>query len=452
MSNKRIVAVEIGSSKIKAAVATATPDGSLTIERIEAEHFQSPNNFVRYGVVQNTMEVANALTRIFMKLNNFISPAKISAVYVGVGGRSTMAMLRTIDMPLPDETEITPEIVEELLSRAELVGDPEREVVEICPGKFMVDGMSTDPSPVGNVGNSISVNVATISCRSQNLRNLSKSITDKLNYKINGYVVRQTALADMTLTSEEKELGVMLVDFGAETTTVAIYKSNYLRSLVTLPLGSRHITRDIMACNYSEERAEEIKKAIGCANPDGSADAHRLHIEGIDDTEVNCYVAARAGEIVVNIMERVSELALEPSDLPAGIVVTGNGALLNGFIELLADQSAMPVRRATVPSTVRSRSTKVQLAEHLDIVALLYRLASEPTQICTVLPTPVVTPGAETAATDPTPEPAYEEEVVTTRKNGLFSNVAGKLSKIIQEMINPSDADEGDENIDDPEN
>lgn len=443
MSNKKIVAVEIGSSKIKAAVGTVAPDGNLIVERIESEYFSSPN-YVRYGVVQNTMEVANALTGIFMKLNNVISPAKISAVYVGVGGRSTMAAPQVIEMGLPDETEITVDIVDELLNRAEIVADPDREVVEVCPGKFMVDGMSVDLSPVGNVGNSLSVNVATISCRSQNLRNLAKSITDKLNYKINGYVVRQTALADMVLTSEDKELGVMLVDFGAETTTVSIYKNNALLSLVTLPLGSRHITRDIMACNYSEERAEEIKKAVGCANPDSTTESQRLHIEGINDAEINCYVAARAGEIVVNIMERLSEIGLETTDLPQGIVVAGNGSLLQGFIELLAEQSAMSVRRATVPASVRCRSSKVQLAEHIDVVALLHHLASGPTQICTVLPTPMVSVSEPQETKEAEDTPAYQEEVVEGKKSSFLNY----FKKKIGEMINPSDIDDSDVNFD----
>ena len=73
---------------------------------------------MRYGGVQNVREVANVLNGIIMKLNNRISPAKVSAVYLGVGGRSLMAVQRQIDITLPEELEITHDMVDELLERA----------------------------------------------------------------------------------------------------------------------------------------------------------------------------------------------------------------------------------------------------------------------------------------------------------------------------------------------
>ncbi len=431
MSNRIIVAVEIGSSKIKGAVGSVAPDGTLTVSHIEEERL-SPN-FVRYGAVQNVKEVANVLKSILMKLNNRVSPAKISAVYAAIGGRSLMAIDKRIDTTLHDETEITSDIVEEILGRAESIIDPDREVVDVVPGEFMVDNM-TVASPIGTIGSCISAKASVISCRQQILRNISLAISEKLGLKINGFVVRQTAIADMVLTNEERQLGVMLADCGAETTTVSIYKEGFLRSLVTIPLGSRHITRDIMSRNYSEERAEEIKKGVGNAMPE-SHDSSRLRHEGIDDSEINNYVAARAGEIVINILERISEAGMTAQDLPAGIVVTGNGALLAGFNSLLAEQASLPVRTATVPATVRRANPRMQLGNEIDVVAILYHLASIPTVACVVMPQPVAAPATEpSAATSNPQEEEYVEEVVKTRKS-IFS----MFKHTIAEIINPSD-------------
>lgn len=72
--------------------------------------------------------------------------------------------------------------------------------------------------------------------------------------------MRQSAIADLVLTSDEKKLGCMLVDFGAETTTVSMYKNGTLRYFETLPLGSRNITRDIMSLNHTEENAEQAQE------------------------------------------------------------------------------------------------------------------------------------------------------------------------------------------------
>lgn len=308
--SRHIVAIEIGSSKIKGAVGEVEPGGSLTVRAVEEEK-QSPN-YVRYGGVQNVKEVANVLNGIIMKLNNRISPAKVSAVYLGVGGRSLMAVQRQIDITLPEELEITHDMVDELLERAKSSLNPDREVVEVEPGEFVVDNMSITV-PVGTVGRTMSAEVNVINCRAQMLRNLNLAVTEKLGLKINGYVVRQTALAEMVLTDDER-LGVMLVDCGAETSTVSIYKGGVLRYLNTVPLGSRHITRDIMALHYSEERAEELKKAVGNANPHGNMQSG-LRLEGIDDTEINNYVSARAGEIVVNVAEQISYAGLSAAEI-----------------------------------------------------------------------------------------------------------------------------------------
>lgn len=443
MSNRKIVAVEIGSSKIKGAVGEVAPDGTLTVTHIEEER-QSPN-YVRYGQVQNPKEVANVLNRIILKLNNRVSPAKVSAVYVGVGGRSLMSTQRRIDVPLSADTEITPEIVEELIGRAGEVVGSEREVVDVAPGEFKVDNMEV-ANPVGTIGNFISANVGVITCRQQMLRNLSLAITEKLGLRINGHVVRHMAMAGLVLSPDDRQRGVMLVDFGAETTTVSIYKGGFLRSLETVPLGSRHITRDIMACNYAEERAEELKRRLGNARPSAS-DAGQFRLQGIDDNEINAYVAARAGEIAYNILERLNESGLTPKEIPAGIVLTGGGSRLAGFDELLSEVvSGIDVRQAAVPAHVRRGTSKIQLADHIEVVALLHTLASQATKPCLEEPELQTDSHNDTAAAASAESaPDYEEEEVGSGKG--FSPLRG-ISSWIKNLVNPVDDDDSEENFD----
>ena len=448
MSSRTIVAVEIGSSKIKAAVGEVADNGTLTVCHIEEER-QSPN-FVRYGMVQNIKEVSNSLNRIIFKLTNRISPARISAVYAGVGGRSMMALKHHVGATQPDDTEITPEIIGEILGRAENIIDPERKVVEVLPGEFMVDNMKV-ADPVGTIGNSISTEAMVVSCRQQMLRNLQLAVNDKLNIKIHNFVVRHTAIAGMVLTDDERQLGVMLVDFGAETTAVSIYKDGFLKLFVTIPLGSRHITRDIMSRGYSEERADEIKRTVGNAMPE-PAESNRLRHEGlIDDSEINNLVAARAGEIVINILERVKDAGLRSAEeLLRGIVVTGLGANLNGFTTLLENQSGVTVRRAAMPATVRRGNSRIRLSsDDIDVVALLHHLASQPTRECVVVPPPVVEEPEEpdTVAQDNDIDSFDDDDVeaVGGKRRSFFSSWRDKIKNI----IDPQDIDTSDESFDD---
>ncbi len=423
-----IVAIEIGSSKIKGAVAQIDPSGTLTVKGIEEEN-QHPN-FVRYGCVQNVKEVANELNRVIVKLNNRISPEKISAVYLGVGGRSLKTTPATLNLSLADDTEVTHEIVEQLLSRARVAGT-DMKLLDVEPEEFQVDGKSQGVDPVGVLGHEIAAKVNIVSCRNQLMRNLQLAVNEKLNISINGYVVRPMALADLVLTVDEKRLGVMLVDCGAETTTVAIYKNGVLNYLATLPIGSRHITRDLTALlPYTEERAEELKRAVGTAN---AMEAHRATMDEVDTTQINNIVSARAAEIITNINAQLEYAGLVATGLPAGIVLVGGGAMLQGFAEELGKVTTLSVRRGSLPATVRVTGSKISTSEDLDVISLLYVLSlQDKVKPCTIAPAKEV-PGDETDGDSDEDndfeddfEEDFDDENQKPRKN-IFSKLFGSL-------------------------
>ena len=179
----------------------------------------------------------------------------------------------------------------------------------------------------------------------------------------------------------------MLVDFGAETTGVSIYKNGSLQYFVTLPLGSRNITRDIMSLNYTEERAEELKRIIGDAK-NIEPNIHKNEFDG-DPVEVNNYVRARAGEIVANILEQAKYAGYTNlQDLPGGIVIVGGGARLKGFTELLIQQSNVSqqnnvkIRLGGIPSNIRISDTRLSSIDMLDVISLLYKASKNNPQEC----------------------------------------------------------------------
>lgn len=441
-----IVAVEIGSSKIKGAIGEVDPTGTLQIRGLEEEH-QHPN-FVRYGQVQNVKEVATELNRVIAKLNNRISPAKISAVYVGVGGRSLKSTPVRLEETLGGISEVTPEIIDSLLGSARTIS-PDRDLLAVEPIEYIVDGKSQGLNPVGIMGREVSVQASAVTIRSQIIRNLQLAISEKLGLKINGMVVRPLAVANLVLTDEERRLGVMLVDAGAETTTVAIYKKGALQYLNTIPLGSRHITRDLTTLPCTEERAEETKIAQGNCSPDAS---RTDSIGEVDTTEVNTIVRMRAGEIVANVTAQMEYAGITAADLPCGIVLVGGGAQLKGFADLLISDTSLPVRRGTIPPTVRAASGKFRPADDIDVVAILSHLTSEKLKPCVVEPEPVKpvveTPKPEVKAEEPEQPDDFEEEeedeeieTVKPKSEGFFS----KIFRGARNMVAPLDETEEDE-------
>ena len=111
------------------------------------------------------------------------------------------------------------------------------------------------------------------------------------------------ALADAVLTDNEKKSGCVLVDLGAQTTTVAVYSKNLLRHLAVLPLGSANITKDISSLQIDEDDAERLKLIYGSAytNPEEDTTGLNYAIDGDrtvqSDTLMNV-VKARMQEII----------------------------------------------------------------------------------------------------------------------------------------------------------
>ncbi len=436
MEQKYIVAVEIGSSKVKGAVGTVDDNGVMTVRAIEEETLI---DCVRYGCIQNVEEVSNRVTRIIRKIENRVSPRKVRGVYVALGGRSLCSSTREVERQYSDEVEITERIIDQLKKEALATGFSDRDVVEVIPREFTVDNMAM-ANPIGAFGQHISATLNLVSCKPQIKRNLNRVLGERLQLKINGYVVRPVAVADLVLSEDEKRLGCMLVDFGAETTTVSIYKGGTLQYLVTIPLGSRNITRDITTLNFLEERAEEIKKAVGNANA-SEANRRKPSADGIDSTEINGYVQARAGEIVANIIEQVNYAGFKTVDIPGGIVVVGSGAKLKGFNALLETQSKLKVRSGAPSNMIPIADGRIQPNDAVDVIAILVAASKTSPVECMEMVAPIM--GSDE------PEPEYidngaddEIDPKSSKGPGLLERIKDRIAGLISEDNEEYDDDE----------
>lgn len=383
MNEERYVAaIEISSSKIIAVVGKSRPGGQLDIIASEQEKGVES---VRYGIIKNLEETSMRISRIIDRLERkpVVTPRQITGLYVGLSGQSLRAIPTRVSLNLPDETEITEDILQRLQAQARSSAiDSSLEVVDAVPRSFTV-GRTVTSSPKGVVGNSISADYDLIVCRPEIKRNLLRCIQDKLGIKINGIVVTALSTGQLILSSEEKRLGCMLVDMGAETTTVTIYKNGHLVYFATLPLGGRNITRDITSLNLLEERAEDIKIASGNAIPREVVST--LNYNGVRDIDVSNLVVARSEEIVVNILKQIRYAELKDSDLPGGIICIGGGSRLNGMIDLIASKSGLHVRRGTLPQYVRLEDHK-NSSEIIEVASVLYAGATASDAVCLEIP------------------------------------------------------------------
>jgi cell division protein FtsA len=188
-------------------------------------------------------------------------------------------------------------------------------------------------------------------------------------------------MSHLLVLPDEKRVGCMLVDIGAETTTVLIFKNGEMVYYSTIPLGSRNITMDLMSLKLSEDKAESIKQQSGRAiAPENRS---TITIEGIRHSEIINIVVARAEEIAANICEQIHYAGLDHSDLPGGIIAVGEGFKLTDMMELVGKQCNLPIRSAKLPSEgVVLEDHKAPAGDILQVASILYVGATHTDTAC----------------------------------------------------------------------
>lgn len=437
--DKYIAALEISSSKVIGAVGIAGKSGQLEIIAVDQ---QKSTDSVRYGQIQNTEETFRLTNFVLERLErrSNIAPREITGVYVGLSGRSMRSIPIDVSLSLPDDTEISEAIIERLRSNAlETDIDSSLEIIDAVPRIFKV-GKTETHRPIGMMGNGVSATYDLIVARPAIQSNMRRVINDKLGLELKGFVVTPLATGYIALSEQEKKLGCMLVDIGAETTTVTIYSRGNLVYFATLPLGGRNITRDLTTLNELEEKAEDFKITFG--NAIAPATPSQVKVGRHKQSDISNIVVARAEEIVTNIIEQPRYAGLSEADIPEGIILCGGGARLNGIMELIGKLSGLKVRMASLPHFIRMNDSNGQGMDSLQLAAIMYAGAEKSSDDCLQMPAPPEP--AEVDAVDDTmaPGPGPDRQKPRIKKPSFFTKFGNKLGRMFTPI---DDDDEGDE-------
>lgn len=429
-----IVAIELGSSKIVGIAGYRDESGNLVVVAIEKENAV---NFIKRGCVQNIEEVYSCIKKLKAKLENRLAPAKIVRSYVGVAGLSVYADEKVVRRSFHEDSIITQTHIQKLTDECRSLVPSTVDVLDVVPVGYVIDGRA-ERNPKGMTGTNIEARYKVITSKPVLKRNIDRCILDRFKLPIAGYIPQALATANVVLSKEERTLGCMLIDFGAETTTVSIYKNDALVSLETLPMGGRNITRDIASLNLIGNEAEHLKIASGMATGFKSENNVRLRFEGdnmveIDLAKLSSVVEARSEEIIANVEEQIKRSGLERKELTAGVVVVGAAAKLRGWMELLQGRFGgikvrMGVLRKDIQVVEKERS---QVNDYLQAVGLLYAAK----EVCTKTIQPVVISDDPEDPEDPDVD--KQKVVVKPQKGlvkvGIFRRLRDKFGKFVEE-------------------
>lgn len=367
-----IAAIDLGTSHIAGIIGSKNSAGVFSILAYEMENSAS---CIRRGTIYNVEESANRIKRLLLKLENKIGGAKISQVYVGIGGQS----IRSIDHVVaksPKEGIVTQQDLDELKDECERFNPEMLDVLSSVSPNYFLDGKQ-EPNPVGVLASRIEAHYKLIVARPSVRRNIVTSISDRAKKDIANIIVSPLALADVALSDDEKDLGCALIDFGAGVTSLSVYKNNRLEELVIIPFGSNLITRDIMSLHIVESEAERLKVTYGSAVSNKENDytiklnaAEGMGAREVSLSDLNIIIESRMKEILENVHACLDRTGLKES-LGAGIIITGGGAFLKNLPEAIRDIFEMDVRIGTLRKGIIENSSFANNPELMVAISLL---------------------------------------------------------------------------------
>jgi cell division protein FtsA len=227
----------------------------------------------------------------------------------------------------------------ELAARVRMEED--RQVLQICPQDFILDGRSGYRNPKGILGARLEANVHVVTASLQEHQALTSAV-HLAHLAVEESVFEAIAAAYGAVLPEDRARGVALIDIGAHSTELAIYDGDALLMAASIPIGAEHFTRDIswlFKVNY--DCAETLKREFGSAMaaaapensmvelPSGEGGNHRE----ASRRELNEILEARAEQLFERVHAEVRRSGMEQS-LLEGAVLTGGGALLAGMCDV----------------------------------------------------------------------------------------------------------------------
>lgn len=356
---KVLAGIDIGSSKIATVIAQNTTETGFPSEIRILGVASVPSSGVRKGQIVDIEETAGALLTSVERAERMAGFAIDRAVVVINGGHISCQNSHGVVAVASPEGEIGRDDIDRALDAARAISLPaSREIIHILPSEFMVDGEAGVKDPVGMSGVRLELEAHLVTASSTALKNLTKCVGE-VGANISGVIFSGLASSNAVLTETERELGVVLIDFGGGTVSITVFIEGALVHSRVLPIGAKNITNDLaIGLRTSLESAEKIKLSLSgvgikkggvkAAEPD-EIDVSEIGIENEGEkkisrkTLVDGIIRPRLNEIFSMVGMELKSAGLG-GRTPAGVVLTGGGALTAGAQESAKRMLALPVR------------------------------------------------------------------------------------------------------------
>ena len=341
-----LVGLDIGTTKICAIVGEVTDEG-IDIIGIGSH----PSKGLRKGVVVNIDATVASIKRAIEEAEH-MAGCEITTVYTGIAGGHVKAF-PSHGVVAIKEKEVRQSDVDRVIDQAKAVAIPlDREVIHVLPQEFLVDDQDGVKEPVGMCGVRLEAKALIVTGAVSSAQNIVKC-AQRTGLNVADIVLQPLASSLATLSEDEKDLGVCLVDIGGGTTDIAIFANGAIRHTAVLALGGNHLTNDVaVGLRTPTHEAERIKKAYGCAMASMVDRSETIEVPSVGGGQprvlsrqiVAEIVEPRVEEIFMLVQHEIQKAGLE-EQIASGVVITGGSTLLSGMSEMAEEVLGVPVRR-----------------------------------------------------------------------------------------------------------
>ncbi|MBO4692622.1 MAG: cell division protein FtsA [Bacteroidales bacterium] len=362
-----IAAIDLGTTKVVAAVGKKTPQGVKVVAYAEA-----PSRGIKRGRVENVKLAHQALDKALAKLEPQLEGQRIKSAFVGIAGQDIKCL-----SPAPFQTQrknfnelITEDEIQEITNNTyNTVLEDGYKVIFSVPQSFNVDNYMSVAEPVGMIGRNIVAKYKLFAGK-ENSRRMIESTLGLSHIKPIEIVMEPVASAKAVLTDDEMEVGSIMVDIGGGTTDVIVFHHNIIRYAGIIPFGGNSITEDICTgCGIAQERAEYIKTHYGCCFSDYADAGKKIMLQGVGGTSgkeiqiktLSRIIQARMEEILEAVCWHVEQSGFKDV-IRSGMVLTGGGSKM-GNITNLANYVTGHEARVATPNAFSIDPTSVEAAK-----------------------------------------------------------------------------------------
>ncbi len=347
MSSKNIiVGLDVGTTKVCTIVGIKNLESGLEIIGIGTHASLG----LKKGAVVN-IDLTVESIRNSVEEARLMSGVNITSATIGIAGGHIYSFNSSGVVAIKGK-EITSDDVSRVLEAAKAVVIPsDREIIHVIPQEFKVDNTTGIKNPVGMCGVRLEAHVHIVTGSISLVQNLVKCV-EMAGVRVENITLQPIASSEAVLSTEEKEMGIILIDIGGGTTDVAIWKDGSLLHTEIIPVGGNHFTNDLaIALKIPHAEAERIKINHGSVLAENINQSAHITVQGLGGQKpreiqlsiVAEVLGARAEELFELVQTQIKEKGFDQS-ITGGFVLTGGGAMIKGLTELAEYVLEKPVK------------------------------------------------------------------------------------------------------------